>query len=402
MQNIFLVSIITIFVAHKINRWESRPLRQTVGVVNSQFNRFTSSQLFLIMSTSVTLSQCPPIQADLYEQFKMQPFIEALPVLEFLNSPLNTAAIKTNISPGRGKLRQVEVTWNTRRQTSGAVKGADIKNCTASNVYGDNTQTYELSTQDTIQVDELIDSVTLAEHCKDNRDFLVEHIALMLDQLDRAVAEEIATQIAAQIGKWSTEVSGYTEDWSLAGDKLQIATKLTGGDIAPFTLQLIQMAARMSAYPSGAFVGFGGAAMNSYAMQIMAGCCAQYGIDLSAILSQYGFSFSYDPFLATALGGQNENAIMVPGAVQLLNYNLASWNETAGEIVQQGADYSRRIVVSRAGVPYDVNIKDDCGNLSLVATFTGKIITMPDDIFDAADKFAGVKWLNQVSIVNPS
>lgn len=349
------------------------------------------------MSTSVTLSQCPPIQADLGQQFNKAGFIEPLPYLEYLNSPLNTAPIKTTISPGRSKLRQVEVTWNQRRLESDAVVGADIKNCTASQVYGDNTQTYELSTTDTVQVDELIDSETLATHCQDNAQFLFEHMALMLDQLDRKVATLAATQTASQIGTWGTEVPSF---YTVVDDALQVATKLTGGDIAPFTLQIIQQAALMAGYPAG-FVGFGGAAMNSYAMQVMAGCCAQYGIDLSAVLAQYGFSFSYDQRLANALGGQNENVIMVPGAVQLLNYNLASWNESAGEITNIGAGYSRRIVFTRAGLPVDLNMKDDCGNLSLVATFTGKIITMPDDIFNSADKYAGVKYLNQVSIVNP-
>jgi hypothetical protein len=46
-------------------------------------------------------------------------------------------------------------------------------------------------------------------------------------------------------------------------------------------------------------------------------------------------------------------------------------------------------------------MKDDCGNLSIVLTTTGKIVTLPTDIYEAADKFSGVNYVNCVSIVNP-
>jgi hypothetical protein len=38
--------------------------------------------------------------------------------------------------------------------------------------------------------------------------------------------------------------------------------------------------------------------------------------------------------------------------------------------------------------------------LSIVLTTTGKVVTLPTDIYESADKFAGVNYVNCVSIVN--
>lgn len=350
------------------------------------------------MSISRILSECPEMQRPLGELFLEAPAREPLPYLEYLNSDLNSSLIKTEVSPGGGKLRRVQARWIQRLPESIAVEGADIKNCTATEEYGDSTETYELSTTDTIQVSQKIDAETIATHCQDNSRYVVESIARLANALERAVATKAATETAALIGAWGTEVEDF---FTVTDNKLEIATLLSSGDIAPFALQNIAQATQMAAYP-GAYVGFGGASMNQYAMQIMAGCCAQYGIDLSAVLAQYGFAFAYDQRLATALGGQTENLITTPGAIQLLSYNLASWNAGLSDSLRGGNGYSRTQVFGATGLPIDLTMKDDCGDLSIVMTFTGKIVTMPDDLFEASDKYAGVKYVNQVSIVNPS
>ena len=64
--------------------------------------------------------------------------------------------------------------------------------------------------------------------------------------------------------------------------------------------------------------------------------------------------------------------------------------------------YSRTIAFTPAGVPVDLTLKDDCGNLSVIVTATGKVVTLPTDIYEAGDKFAGVNYVNCVSIVNPA
>jgi hypothetical protein len=58
-------------------------------------------------------------------------------------------------------------------------------------------------------------------------------------------------------------------------------------------------------------------------------------------------------------------------------------------------------VFSPAGVPIDLTMKDDCGNLSITMVAIGKIVTLPNDIYEASDKYAGVNYLNGLRVVNP-
>jgi hypothetical protein len=82
-----------------------------------------------------------------------------------------------------------------------------------------------------------------------------------------------------------------------------------------------------------------------------------------------------------------------------LSFNLAEWN--TGITPVAGANYSKTLVFTPAGVPCDLTMKDDCGNLSIVLTATGIVATLPTDIYESSDKFAGVNYVNCVSIVNP-
>jgi len=125
----------------------------------------------------------------------------------------------------------------------------------------------------------------------------------------------------------------------------------------------------------------------------------QYGIDLLAISQQNGFGFAYDARLAAAQGSQTKALVTTAGAIQWLSFNLAEWN--AGITPVAGSNYSKTLVFTPAGVPCDLTMKDDCGNLSIVLTTTGKVVTLPTDIYEASDKYSGVNYVNCVSIVNP-
>lgn len=348
------------------------------------------------MSISRILSECPNIQRPLGELFIEVGQREQLPFLEFLNSEINSSMIKMEVSPGGGKLRTVEARWIQRLPETQVSEGADILTCTASEVYGDSTQTYTLETTDTYQVNQLIAADDIARHCQDNSRYVLESIIRLMDVLDRKVASAAATQTAAALGAWGTEVEAF---YTVAADQLQIATRQTGGQaLNEFALADIQQAARMANYP-GAIVGFGGAEMQRYANAVAAGCCTQYGIDLAAISQQNGFAFAYDQRLATALGGQLFNLVTTPGAIQWLSFNLAQWN--AGIQPVPGSNYSKTTAFTPAGMAVDLTMKDDCGNLSIVITATGKIVTLPDDIYEAGDKYSGVNYVNGVQIVNP-
>jgi hypothetical protein len=349
------------------------------------------------MSISRILSECPQIQRPLGELFIEVGQREQLPFLEFLNSPENARQIRLDVSPGGGKLRTVEARWIQRLPETEVEEGASILTCTSTNTYGDSTETYTLETTDTYVASQAISAEDIARHCQENNRYILESVMRLMDVIDRKVASAAAVQAVAAKGRWGTEVSGY---YTVNGsNELVIATRQTGGQaLNEFALADILQATRMANYP-GAPIAFGGAEMQRYANAVQAGCCTQFGIDLAAISAQNGFGFAYDARLAAALGSQLKNLITTPGAMQWISFNLAQWN--AGVQPVAGSNYSKTVAFTPAGLPVDLTMKDDCGNLSIVLTHTGKLVTLPTDIYEAADKYAGVNYVNAVLITNP-
>ena len=348
------------------------------------------------MAISRILSECPNVQMALGELFLEVGQREQLPFLEYLLSPENTRLIRTEVAPGGGKLKTVQARWVQRLPETEVEAGADILTCTSTNVYGDNTQTYTLDTTDTYQASALINAVDIARHCQANSTYVLETIMRLMDVLDRKVATAAATQAVAAIGEWGTDVSSY---FTVTGSCLEVATRQTGGQaLNEFALADIQQAATMANYPS-TIIGFGGAEMQRYANAVKAGCCTQFGIDLLAISQQNGFGFAYDQRVATALGSQNLNLITTAGAIQWLSFNLADWN--TGINFQMGTNYAKTLAFTPSGLPVDLTMKDDCGNLSIVINATGLIATLPSNIYESADVLANVNYVNCVSIVNP-
>lgn len=347
------------------------------------------------MSISRILSECPTIQMSLSELFIEVGQRESLPFVEFLLSPENSSMIKMQVSPGGGKLRTVEARWIQRLPETEVEEGASIMNCTATNVYGDSTTTYTLETTDTYQASQLISKEDIARHCQDNSRYVFESINRLLDVIDRKVASAAGTQAAAQLGAWGADVEAA---YTVASDFLQLPTVDSNGAIADFTLGDLQMAVSMANYP-GAPVSFGGQAMWRYLKQLQSGCCNQNGLDLASVAQLNGLGFAYDKRLAAALGGNNYNLVTTLGAMQWISFELASWSPELAAIT--GSNYVTTTVFTPTGVPVALTLKDDCGSLSIVGTHTGKLVSLPTDIYEAGDDLAGVNYVNGVQVVNP-
>jgi len=347
------------------------------------------------MSISRILSECPNVQMSLGELFIEVGQREQLPFLEFLLSPENAKMVRTEVAPGNGKLKTVQARWVQRLPETEVEEGGDILTCNSANTYGDSTTTYTVETTDTYIASQLINAAEIARHCQENSRYVLESIMRLMDVIDRKVASAAAVQAVAAIGAWGTEVEDF---YTVTGDCLEVATMVGTNEPNAFAIADIQQATRMANYP-GAPIAFGGAAMQRYANAMAAGCCTQYGIDLLAITQQNGFGFAYDARLATAQGDQSHALVTTAGAIQWLSFNLAEWN--TGITPTAGSNYSKTLVYTPAGVPVDLTMKDDCGNLSIVLTTTGIVATLPTDIYEAGDKYAGVNYVNCVSIVNP-
>jgi len=348
------------------------------------------------MSISRILSECPNVQMSLGELFIEVGQREQLPFLEYLLSPENAKLIRTEVAPGQGKLKTVQARWIQRLPETEVEEGADILTCTSANTYGDSTTTYTVETTDTYTASQLVNAAEIARHCQENSRYVLESIMRLMDVLDRKVASAAAVQAVAATGVWGTDVTSF---YTMDGDCIEVATIDSSGNVNPFALADIQQAATMANYP-GAPVAFGGAAMQRYANAVKAGCCSTTGIDILAISQQNGFGFAYDARVASAQGDQTSALVTTAGAIQWLSFNLAEWN--SGITPTAGSNYSKTLVFTPAGVPCDLTMKDDCGNLSIVLTTTGLVATLPTDIYEASDKYAGVNYVNCVSIVNPA
>ena len=50
----------------------------------------------------------------------------------------------------------------------------------------------------------------------------------------------------------------------------------------------------------------------------------------------------------------------------------------------------------RFGVPYDLTVSNNCGNISIALTFTGRMISLPEDYLCATDDLAGVNYAGKM------
>lgn len=349
------------------------------------------------MAISRILTECSDVQAALGDLFIAVGQREQLPFLEYVLSPENSRLIRTEVAPGSGKIRKVQARWVQRLPETEVDLGGDLLSCTSTNVYGDTTKTYTLDTTDSYVISAVVNAKDIAVMCMANNAYVLETIMRLMDTMERAVASQAAIQTVAQIGAWGADAESF---FTVTGDCLEIQTRQTTDtqELNQFALADIQQAATMANYP-GSLIGFGGAEMQRYVNAVKAGSASQYGIDLLAISQQNGFAFAYDKRIAAAMESQNMNIVTTPGAVQWLSFNLADWNTGMSPV--SGSNYTKQLVYTAAGLPCDLTMKDDCGNLSITLASCGIIATLPTDIYESADALSGVNYLNCVSIVNP-
>ena len=326
---------------------------------------------------------------------------DRIPFAEFLVSPANKRGIAMEILPGRGKIRTVEVRYRPRGQESIVLEDQSNPNCSATGYYGNNVTEYTIDPSENLQVQELISIDANELACTDNAQYFAEKLAWHVDVLDRRVATELTNQAAALPGRWAAGLYGQTPTVVNGSDQLVIATQTSAA--GPSYKAFAQMRNALDDTGYGATVGFfGGRTLREYMQYLQAGCCADYGVDLGEIMSQYGYAFAYDKRLVTALGSQDEALVLAPGALQVLNFTRAEGKAAFGSIVAAGSNYLYTTIASpRLGLGYDLTVKDDCGNINVSLTATVKVIALPNDMFTPDDELDRVNYVNKILVTNP-
>jgi hypothetical protein len=311
------------------------------------------------------------------------------PFAEWITAPENRRAIVDQVSPaGTGKLRTVTVKGWQSICTDAVLENQPNPNCAAEGSLNQFYQNYTIDTTQNLQVQINVTVDQFALACEGNGEILQEHLRRMVDALDAKVAELIATQSVALAGGWSAAVTDVT------GDVLDITTATPRDYFAEITA--LRNAADESGYPQESAV-FGGAVARVLFQALNAGCCANTGVDLFEAMRLYGYGFAYDRDLNAAMSA-NENAMIVaPGALQLLAISLAPNLSAFGQTVMDASNFVWNTMFSpRFGVPYDLTVSSNCGNISIALTFTGRMISMPDDILCATDDLAGVNYAGKI------
>jgi len=147
----------------------------------------------------------------------------------------------------------------------------------------------------------------------------------------------------------------------------------------------------------------GGYDLYAYYTLMKAGCCTQDGIDALAILAQQGEVVTYDRAVANAFG--NDVSVMLQlGSAQLVTYNAVTRPIQIGGLADLDMSYRNFwegiIVDPITGLPIDVSIKQDCGDVHIVMTATTKPVALPNDLFPAGHQMEGVNYITGIQVVN--
>lgn len=337
---------------------------------------------------SSVLQACPNLQSALDQEWLNMPVVDRAPLMEFLTSPTNRRNVSQLITPGRGKIRTIELLYDQRLLESTVQANQPNPNCEPGPFYGNEVATYTLDPNENLQSPGgfTIDVAELA--CEDNASVLARQIMKHIDVLDRRVATEYTAQAVtlAATGAWGQNVVT-----PVVSDILQLDTFDTNRKPLPDTWIDLRNALDDSGYGDSVAL-FGGATMRKYMQFLQAGCCADYGLDLGEIMSQYGYGYGYDKRVKnTHPDGEDGFMVVQPGALQVLNFSRAEGRAAFGEILNQGSNYAYTTIRSpRFGLAYDVVIKDDCGVVTMNITCTGKVIALPNNMFAVGDEYEGV------------
>lgn len=351
---------------------------------------------------TTALQNCENIQDELNRYFPTcaaAQFKEPMPFAEWITSPVNRGGLSQVIAPGEGKIRTVNLRYRKRFLES-SVKANQAKTCVSTDQMGDCLKDYSIDTTQNAQTDKFIPEGFLNESCRNNADFFMETLSMMIDVVERKVATNLSTHAATAYGNYATDVAGVNGTDDLVVKTLVDAT--TKDEPWPNTMQKIDTALTQTGYCAPSAI-FSGTLLYEYYRTLLSGCCNTSGIDLRKQFDLYGKAVMYDRRIQTAMsaGNQFSGLIVMQGALQLIEWVQNDWKTNLDPIFKQGQNYFATVIVSpRLGLKMDLRLADNCGDMSIILTATNKLVAMPADMFPATDIYEGVNFVNKLLVTN--
>lgn len=360
------------------------------------------------------LVPCPDIQDRLdalflaYDAATMR---DETPFFDFLQSTNNREGINMRVSPGKGKLMNVDLTYEERLLASATTNLATTtRSCTATTVRGNKVASYELDPAQVLQTEELLAEADFTYMCENIDTIVSRKIAKLISGHMLAVASAMTTQASLLLSpRWSSDIAtttigsttmGQVEDFTsgISIKYLKLFTRLSGGiNPDPAGWAFLQKALMQSNFGTVSPI-FTTGEMFDYAQLMRAGCCATSGVDLLAIQNQYGIAVAYDRLVGSVIDTSATDAwVLRPGALQVINYtrNDNGLSEAAG--VKVGASYQKQVIFDpRTNYKMDLTISETCSGVSIIIESVPKVVGMPTDMFNTGDHMAYNTFFNGI------
>jgi len=342
-------------------------------------------------ATSAILD-CENIQRELYDYFmtctpdRQQ---RRSPLLEMIQSEANRSGISTEVAPGGGKVKNVVMRYDQKVPAADVTEVTECElDCTADNTVGDKSVTYTIDPCEKVKYSESYSWIDFQYNCRSQADYLNKRLLLMMNAIEEKVAGKTAAEAILLQGNWASDVT-------TTGDVFRSGVWKAGGlDINARWMPDMKMATMQTGYCSPILVA---GAMDFYkAAQVMnSGCCTDAGIDLASVLANFGEAYEWDPYVTAAFGDPSFSLVTQLGALQLLTYTAGTAPNFEGFNNMGGTNFELHpLTTMRYGIPVDLVVSNNCGNLSLIMTTTTKVVAAPLDMFPTSDPLSGVNYVN--------
>lgn len=343
---------------------------------------------------------CPNLQANIDNFFGCD-YTKTLKnnevsLVKTLMSPLNTTNIlEKNISPGSGKLRTIEVVYTPRIPKGAVSTTIDPNDCTATEKFGDRSETYILDPLVGVKIERLINPLDLISRCESDSSYFNRLLMSMMDAAIRRMDEITANQLIALAGNFGqneTAVSGNTKT-------VRTRTNASDHRLVSNWISDVEFAADNAGYCAPPIV-FAYNDIWKVAQELHASiCCNDNGMNLSALASVAGMNIIPNRNVPGALGGLNRFITIDPGKVQLLTYNKYG-NGDNMQMIDDGVYKSMTINHPETGIDFDFRMVLTCGKWNIFIELAHKLVGAPDDLYEVEDIYSGVTGVNKFDVDN--
>lgn len=354
-----------------------------------------------IMSHNSELIPCVDLQDQLNGYFMSCDtglIREPVPVIEFGMSSLNTNGVLQNqTSPGSAKRRTIQLIYDQRLEES-QVNTNCAENCEGGEKDGELDVMYEVT--ECANITWSIDLIDLQTHCQADDAYFARSVQKHLDVLVRRIETDAMVKLAALNGKFAVgDLDGPNAGGgAIAGNVKKVTTKFADGKPDTELLEETSYSAMLANYCDKPII-FGWGESWKYFKRLQAGCCADSGIDLRAMLNMFGMAVLGDYRVEAELG-VNHFLMVAPGSYQILHYN--AFAGPAGIQTLNDDAYKRTVIADPgSGMLFDFSATFDCGLWKFQLKVEWDLVGLPADLFHASDRLNGVTFINEFQIVNP-